>query len=366
MRLARLVEMSNKIEKKRDLAIAGKHLPKDAKTGGAVAPLLLAVAAVSEQLAKEMLSDEAMLAEDCDGQKCVLKFVRLEGLIQEQCHQALQEVAILRSLSHPNVLRIQTAFLHHFTLVVSSEFCDAGDLQVLVSKRRELRDQDDFLMRPTRCCKAGFSEASVKGMFVQMVSALDYIHSSGILHRDLKSSNIFLTERGVVKVGDFGVSECGQSDESGAAKTTPRVVGSIHYLAPELCEGGRPTAAADCWALGVVLYEMCALEVPFPGNTPLVVAMKILQGVVQPLSENYSVELRSLCGALLCPSVKHRISAAEVAMLPWLRELQKHAMLAPEPDHLDALKSSAGATEFERFIMAQLAARVKDDIRCGQ
>eukprot|EP00434_Breviolum_minutum_P035834 symbB.v1.2.031734.t1/scaffold3717.1/size51512/4 len=277
MRLARLVEMSNKIEKKRDLAIAGKHLPKDAKTGGAVAPLLLAVAAVSEQLAKEMLSDEAMLAEDCDGQKCVLKFVRLEGLIQEQCHQALQEVAILRSLSHPNVLRIQTAFLHHFTLVV------------LVSKRRELRDQDDFLMRPTRCCKAGFSEASVKGMFVQMVSALDYIHSSGILHRDLKSSNIFLTERGVVKVGDFGVSECGQSDESGAAKTTPRVV-----------------------------------------------------------------ELRSLCGALLCPSVKHRISAAEVAMLPWLRELQKHAMLAPEPDHLDALKSSAGATEFERFIMAWL------------
>lgn len=307
---------------------------------------------------------EAILAEDLSGQKCVLKFVQLEGLPEDQCRRAMREVHFLRSLCHPNVLRIESAFLHHFSLVLAVEFCDLGDLQALVSKRRELRDQEDLVTRRTRCFEApGFSEGTVKGMLVQMVSALDHIHSAGILHRDLKSSNIFLTQRGVVKVGDFGVAERDAAgDAAGAdadvfAAAPRRLVGSIHYLPPELCDGGRPTAKADCWALGVILYELCALELPFPGDNPLVVAMKILQGVVQPLSKQYSAELRSLCGALLCPTVQHRISAEEVSQLPWVRRVQRHEEVKPLSDEMETLKISLGSIEFERFMMAQLTAR---------
>eukprot|EP00435_Cladocopium_sp_Y103_P064678 s49_g26.t1 len=159
-------------------------------------------------------------------------------------------------------------------------------------------------------------------------------------------------------VGDFGVAERSGASEGDDGEASPqRMVGSIHYLSPELCDGGRPTAAADCWALGVILYELCALELPFPGNNPLVVAMKILQGVVQPLSKQYSAELRSLCGALLCPAVKHRISAAEVSQLPWIRRVQRHEEVKPKPDEMETLKISLGSIEFERFMMAQLSAR---------
>lgn len=299
---------------------------------------------------------EAILAEDLAGQKCVLKFVQLEGVPDDQCRRAMREVHFLRSLCHPNVLRIESAFLHHCSLVLAVEFCDLGDLQALVSKRRELRDQEDVATRRLRCFEVpGFSEGTVKGMLVQMVSALDYIHSAGILHRDLKSSNIFLTHRGLVKVGDFGVAERSGADTAEAAPR--RLVGSIHYLAPELCDGGRPTAKADCWALGVILYELCALELPFPGDNPLVVAMKILQGIVQPLSKQYSAELRSLCSALLCPTVQHRISAAEVSQLPWIRKVQRQEEVKPLRDEMETLKISLGSIEFERFMMAQLAAR---------
>eukprot|EP00435_Cladocopium_sp_Y103_P053253 s1204_g17.t1 len=173
---------------------------------------------------------EAILAEDLAGQKCVLKFVQLEGLPEDQCRRAMREVHFLRSLCHPNVLRIRSAFLHHFSLVLSVEFCDLGDLQALVSKRRELRDQEDLATRRLRCFEApGFLEGTVKGMLVQMVSALDYIHSAGILHRDLKSSNIFLTQRGVVKAETLAwslwsrpVAKFRQDLTAGVLKMAPR------------------------------------------------------------------------------------------------------------------------------------------------
>eukprot|EP00913_Durusdinium_trenchii_P019234 g18076.t1 len=159
-------------------------------------------------------------------------------------------------------------------------------------------------------------------------------------------------------VGDFGVAA-----HHTTAEVAPCIVGSIHYLSPELCDGGRSTAAADCWALGVILYEMCALELPFPGNNALAVTMKIMHGVVQPLSTSYSVELRSLCSALLCPSVKHRISAKEVSMLPWVRQIQRHDEKAVQEDIRASMLTESGSREFERFIIAQLVSAIAEKVQ---
>ena len=99
-------------------------------------------------------------------------------------------------MEHPNVLRIRRAFVHEDHLVIDTAFCDAGDLEVLIARRREL----------AKGCRRGFSEAAALGVLVQALRAARYIHGREVVHRDLKASNVLLTRDGVVLLGDFGVA----------------------------------------------------------------------------------------------------------------------------------------------------------------
>ena len=83
--------------------------------------------------------------------------------------------------------------------------------------------------------------------------ALSYIHANKILHRDIKSSNIYMTKSGIVKIGDFGISKKLESTDANVHS----VVGTPYYMSPELCEQRPYTSKSDVWALGVLLYEMC-------------------------------------------------------------------------------------------------------------
>jgi len=93
-------------------------------------------------------------------------------------------------------------------------------------------------------------------LLVQICIGLNYIHSLQILHRDLKSLNIFLTKGNCVKIGDFGVSKTLQGTES--ANT---MIGTPYYLSPEICAKERYTLKSDIWSLGCILYELAALDV---------------------------------------------------------------------------------------------------------
>ena len=88
---------------------------------------------------------------------------------------------------------------------------------------------------------------------------MKHVHDRKILHRDLKSQNIFLTKRDFVKLGDFGIARV-LSNTKSAAKT---VVGTPYYLSPEIIESQPYSFKSDIWSLGVLLYEMCALTPPF-------------------------------------------------------------------------------------------------------
>ena len=98
---------------------------------------------------------------------------------------------------------------------------------------------------------------------VQIVSALGFMHAQTVLHRDLKTANIFLTARNLVKVGDFGVSKIMPAPGQ-LARTA---IGTPYYLAPELVNGEQYGFKADMWALGVVLYELMTLRAP-PSEPP--------------------------------------------------------------------------------------------------
>ena len=100
-----------------------------------------------------------------------------------------------------------------------------------------------------------FSEDEVLNWFTQICLAIKHTHDKKILHRDLKSQNIFMTKRGILKLGDFGIARV-LSNTKSRAKT---VVGTPYYLSPEIIRSEGYSFKSDIWSLGVLLYEMAAL-----------------------------------------------------------------------------------------------------------
>ena len=122
----------------------------------------------------------------------------------------------------------------------------------------------------------------------QIADALDHAHRRGIVHRDLKASNVVITTGGDIKVLDFGLARRISTHEAGAPPavsvlTDASVAGTLTHIAPEVFEGGPVDARVDIWALGVMLYEMTSGQLPFTGATPFSTATAILEDDPAPL-----------------------------------------------------------------------------------
>jgi len=114
------------------------------------------------------------------------------------------------------------------------------------------------------------ADREVRDIGAVVAGALDYAHRRGVVHRDVKPENILMSEDGRAKLTDFGIAEALAA--SGLTRTGA-VMGSVHYLAPELARGRSATPQSDVYSLGVVLYEMATGQVPFTGDTELAVAL---------------------------------------------------------------------------------------------
>lgn len=118
------------------------------------------------------------------------------------------------------------------------------------------------------------SEHQILDWFTQICLAIKHIHDRKIIHRDIKTQNIFMTKDSRVKLGDFGIARV-LSHTREQAKT---IVGTPYYLAPELIENQPYSFKGDIWSMGVVLYEMCAKKPPFDANSLHLLALKIVRG----------------------------------------------------------------------------------------
>jgi NIMA (never in mitosis gene a)-related kinase len=131
------------------------------------------------------------------------------------------------------------------------EFADDGDLADLIGKRKAVGQilEEDMVLR----------------YLVQITQALFYIHTRGILHRDVKTANVFLNKSGILKLGDFGIARIleDKGEATISARTARTPVGTPLYMSPELCLGERYGPKSDIWALGCVLYEVCHMLVVF-------------------------------------------------------------------------------------------------------
>jgi len=215
--------------------------------------------------------------------------------------EALREAEVLKSLRHPNIIGYDDAFMADAHLCIVMEYADGGDLAAAIARRREGSQR--------------YHEREAMSIFAQLALALRHVHDLRILHRDVKSQNVFLTSGGVVKLGDFGVAKVLAESELLAATC----IGTPQCVPPELCENHPYDFKADVWGLGVILYQLFALECPFNGASFAVLALRICTSEPRPVPTVYSPEARLLLKNLLAKRAEDRPSSIEILAIPHVR-----------------------------------------------
>lgn len=105
----------------------------------------------------------------------------------------------------------------------------------------------------------------------QLCTAVKTAHHKNVIHRDVKPSNIYISSDGIVKLGDFGIAEFSHTKK---LTQDSSILGSAHYLAPEICQGKKATSQSDIYALGITLFQLVTGRIPFDGETIIDVAIK--------------------------------------------------------------------------------------------
>ncbi|KAK9968956.1 hypothetical protein ABG768_027173 [Culter alburnus] len=232
----------------------------------------------------------------------VIKEINLRRLSARDKDASRKEVTLLSKMRHPNIVTFYKSFYDRNNLYILMEYCDAGDLMNRIKMQRG---------KP-------FTEQQIVDWFVQICLGLKHIHDRKVLHRDIKSQNIFLTQGGLkVKLGDFGIARM-LNNTMELARTC---VGTPYYLSPEICENRPYNNKTDIWSLGCVLYELCTLRHPFESSNLKQLVLKICRGRYSPVSQRYSTELRLLLNQLFKVSPRDRPSANSLLKRPLLQPL---------------------------------------------
>jgi NIMA (never in mitosis gene a)-related kinase len=237
---------------------------------------------------------KAVLVQDREAKLYVMKIIDMSRMDSKQRKDAANEVKVLSSLKHPYIVSYRESFTENKHLAIVMDYADGGDLHERIKR--------------TRKAMQTLSEDKIVRWFTEATLALKYMHDKHVLHRDLKSQNLFLTSQDRLRIGDFGISKV-LENTAAFAKTT---IGTPYYLSPEICMEKPYSFSSDIWALGCILYEMAALRVPFDASSLQALVQKITRGPAPVLPSAYSPELRQLCSDLLHREQSQRPLAPEI------------------------------------------------------
>ncbi|KAM7168129.1 serine/threonine-protein kinase Nek1 isoform 2-T2 [Macrochelys suwanniensis] len=222
----------------------------------------------------------------------VIKEINISKMSHKEREESRREVAVLANMKHPNIVLYRESFEENGSLYIVMDYCEGGDLF------RRINAQKGIL----------FSEDQIMDWFVQICLALKHVHDRKILHRDIKSQNIFLTKDGTIQLGDFGIARVLNS----TVELARTCIGTPYYLSPEICQNKPYNNKSDIWALGCVLYEMCTLKHAFEAGNMKNLVLKIISGSFPPVSLHYSYDLRNLLSQLFKRNPRDRPSVNSI------------------------------------------------------
>ncbi|KAL2644142.1 hypothetical protein R1flu_011729 [Riccia fluitans] len=250
-----------------------------------------------------------------------IEYYAIKSVEKAQKTRVLQEVRTLHSLDHHNVLKFYAWYETSAHLWLVLEYCVGGDLLTLLKQDARL------------------PEESIHDFARDLVQALQFLHSKGVIYCDLKPSNILLDENGRLKLCDFGLARrLGDISKNSLQQLPQAKRGTPCYMAPELFQdGGVHSFGSDLWALGCVMYECFAGRPPFVSTSFTELVNSILTEVPPPI-RNSTNEFQNLVGRLLVKDPAKRIQWPELREHPFWRTKFQSVPLPPQPALLNFLR----------------------------
>ncbi|XP_073270948.1 CBL-interacting serine/threonine-protein kinase 3-like isoform X1 [Primulina huaijiensis] len=261
------------------------------------------------------------------GQSVALKILNKDMVLEHKmAEQIKREIATMKLIKHPNVIRLYEVMASKTKIFIIMEFVTGGELFDTIVKHGRMQEDE------------------ARKYFQQLINAVDYCHSRGVFHRDLKLENLLLDTEGNLKVSDFGLSALSQQiRDDGLLHTT---CGTPNYVAPEvLNDRGYDGATADMWSCGVILFVLLAGYLPFNDCNLTELYSKISSAKFTRPSWFSSGAIK-LITRILEPNPEKRITPSEILEDEWFKKDYKASVFYEAEDmNLDDVGVSSNNSE---------------------
>ncbi|ODN84320.1 hypothetical protein L202_00294 [Cryptococcus amylolentus CBS 6039] len=279
------------------------------------------------------------------GQMSAIKRIRLFGMPENEVKDVMREVELLRRLSHPSIVKYEGMSRDDQYLNIVLEFVENGSLG------------------QTLKAFGTFNEQLVSSYVAKILEGLNYLHSQGVVHCDLKSANILSTKTGNIKLSDFGVSlnmkalenmkqEAKTAGKAGARHAS-EVAGTPNWMAPEVISLAGASFSSDIWSLGCTVIELLTGKPPYSDvHNSMTVLFRIVEDEMPPLPSGISDDLADFLRLCFTKDPDTRPSAAVLFEHRWLTSLNPQLTALRSQDSLPFL--SRVSMDFRRTSSTQL------------
>uniref|UniRef100_A0A8C1D5N2 Si:ch211-255p10.4 n=1 Tax=Cyprinus carpio carpio TaxID=630221 RepID=A0A8C1D5N2_CYPCA len=262
------------------------------------------------------------------GQKVAIKIVNREKLSESVLMKVEREIAILKLIEHPHVLKLHDVYENNKYLYLVLEHVSGGELF-------------DYLVK-----KGRLTPKEARKFFRQIISALDFCHSHSICHRDLKPENLLLDERNNIRIADFGMASLQVGDSM--LETS---CGSPHYACPEVIRGEKYDGRrADVWSCGVILFALLVGALPFDHDNLRQLLEKVKSGVFH-MPHFIPPECQALLRGMIEVNPEKRVTLEAIQKHAWYQAGRNEPCLELPPPRRVSMGRIMSLTELDPDVL---------------